>query len=147
MSKRFSPLAASADAVSNFIRLHFGTRGGANFVQQTLTYGASIAWALGSGLHGIVTITDANAFVLAAPTFQGVAFSAVAPFTSMQGLQIKLTYKNTSGGAHGAGTFNAIFKTSGNFAAVATGFNRTLCFEWDGSNFVEQWRTAADVAN
>lgn len=147
MTQRFSPLAVSADARTGFPTLTPGTRGGTGYVQQTLTYGPSIAWELRSGLHGIVTITDAVAFVLAAPTFGGVALSAVAPFTSMAGLRIALTYRNTSGGAHGAGTFNAIFKTSGNFAAIATATNRTICFEWNGANFIELWRTAADVAN
>lgn len=147
MTKRFSPLVSAADAVSNFETLGIGTRGGGNFVQQTLTYGASVAWALGSGLFGIVSVTDNVAFAIAAPTLGGVALSAVAPFTSMQGLAIVLRIRNTSGGAHGAGTFNAIFKTAGAVPAIATGNSRCFAFAWDGSNFVETFRSAADIAN
>lgn len=142
-----SPLVQSADAVSGFHRLAFGTRGGHSYQQQTLTYAASVAWALGSGTMGIVSVTDNVAFVIAAPTLNGTALSAVAPFTSMQGLSIILTIRNTSGGAHGAGTWNAIFKTSGNVPAIATGNSRSFCFIWNGSNFIEMFRTAADVAN
>lgn len=140
-------LVASIDATTNIHNLAFGTRGGHSFGQQTLVYGAAIAWNLLLGTHGIVTVTDGNAFAFSAPTFGATAFSAVAPFTSMQGLTIRLTIRNASGGALGAGTFNAIFKTSGNASATATGNSRSYDFEWNGSNFIEIFRGANDVAN
>lgn len=112
------------------------------WVQQTLTYGAAITFEVSTGTHGIVTITDAVAFVMSAPTVGGVA-----PTADMAGMRIRYTWRNTSGGAHGAGTFNAIFKTSGALAAIATGFNRTYEFEWNGTNWIEIFRGAADVAN
>ncbi len=105
----------------------------------TITYAASMAPDLSMGNEFVFTITDANAFALANPTN--------APPTGFDGVFL-FTYRNTSGGAHGAGTFGALYKVSNaNFAAVATGFSRTIAFRWDGTNMVEIWRTAADVAN
>lgn len=147
MSKRFSPLVVSADAVSGFETLKPGTRGGANFQAQTLVYAPAVLFPIDLGLQGIVSVTDAVAFAFSPPTLGGVALSAVAPFLSMGGLILKLTIRNTSGGAHGAGTFNAIFKTAGAVPAIANGSSRSFEFAWNGSNWVEQFRGAADVAN
>lgn len=107
-------------------------------ILTALTYGAAIALNAALGNEFVFTITDANAFVLSNPTN--------APTSGDQ--VILVTYKNASGGAHGAGTFGTLYKVSNaNFAAVANGFNRTIAFRWDGTNWVEIWRTAADVAN
>lgn len=104
----------------------------------TVTYSAAPAINAALGNDFIITITDAVAFVVAAPTnTPPTGYSQV----------IRITFRNTSGGAHGAGTFNAVFKTSGNVPAIATGNSRTIAFRWDGTNWVEIFRTAADVAN
>jgi hypothetical protein len=86
-----------------------------------------------------MTITDGNAIVVAAPTNPPAA-----------GLcqDISFTVRNASGGAHGALTWNAVFKTQATaFSAVANGNSRTVFFRWNGTNWVELVRTAADVAN
>lgn len=126
-----------------------GTKGATSESQQTLTYGAAIAFEVQSGNHGIVTVTDGVAFVFSAPTYGGVAFAALSASVALAlaGYRIRLTIRNTSGGAHGAGTFNAAFKTAGAVAAIATANNRSMEFEWNGANWIEQWRGAADVAN
>ncbi len=87
----------------------------------------------------VMTITDGVALVVAAPTNPPAA-----------GLcqDISFTVKNASGGAHGALTWDAVFKTQATaFSAVANGFSRTVFLRWDGTNWVELVRTAADVAN
>lgn len=104
----------------------------------TLTYGTSIAIDASLGNEFVVTVTDAVAFAFAAPT---------NPPPSGKDQIIYITVKNASGGAHGAGTFNAVFLTSAALAAIATGKNRTIAFRWDGTNWVEIFRTAADVSN
>jgi len=107
-------------------------------VLTTLTYGPTIALDASLGNEFVFTITDNVAFVLSNPT---------NPPPSGQDQIILVTYQNTSGAAHGAGTFGTLYKVSNaNFAAVATGFQRTIAFRWDGTNWVEIWRTAADVA-
>jgi len=142
-------ILSAYDASGALPRFVTGAKGADDFLQQTLTYGPAIAWEYASGDMGIITITDAVAFVLGAPTLNGTAFGTLSSSlrTALGGAVLRVTYRNTSGGAHGAGTFNAAFKTSGGFTAVATGFNRSLEFVWNGTNWIEQFRTAADVAN
>lgn len=107
-------------------------------VLTTLTYGPTIAVDVSLGDEFVVTITDAVAFVLSNPTN--------APPTGFDQI-ITVTFKNGSGGAHGAGTFGTLYKTSANLAAIADTKNRSIAFRWDGTNWVELYRTAADVAN
>lgn len=107
-------------------------------VRTTLTYGAAIAIDASLGNDFVVTVTDAVAFAFSAPTN--------TPPTGFS-QQINITVRNGSGGAHGAGTFNAVFKTSAAVPAIADTKSRTFSFVWDGTNWVEVFRTAADVAN
>jgi hypothetical protein len=104
----------------------------------TLTYAASIALDASLGNLFVVTVTDAVPFEFAAPSNQ-----PAAPNSQV----IVITIRNGSGGAHGAGTFNAVFKTSAAVPAIADTKNRSFCFRSNGTNWVELWRTAADVAN
>jgi hypothetical protein len=105
----------------------------------TLVYGPSIAIDASLANLFVVTITDAVAFVTAAPT---------NPPAGSASQVITITYRNASGGAHGAGTWNAIFKTQATvFSAIANGFSRSMSFRWNGTNWVELVRTAADIAN
>lgn len=103
-----------------------------------LVYGPSIAIDAGAGNQFVVTLTDGVAFAFAAPT---------NPPGATFGQQITITIVNASGGAAGAGTWNAIFKTDGNVPAIANGKNRTFGFLWNGTNWVETFQSAADVAN
>ena len=104
----------------------------------TVAYSAAPVIDASLGNFFVMTITNANAIVVAAPTNPPAA----------TGQMIWFTVKNASGGAHGALTWNAVFKTQATaFSAVATGNSRTICFRWDGTNWVEMMRTAADVAN
>lgn len=105
----------------------------------TTVYGVAPVVDLSLGNQFVMTITDAVAFVFAAPIN-----------TPAAGLEQvwAITCRNAAGGAHGAGTFNAVFKTQATvFPAIANGFSRTIWFRWNGTNHVEIGRTAADVAN
>ena len=126
-----------------------GSKGANGFTRQTVVQAASLAIEYQSGQHVTVTLTTNAAFVFAAPTFGGVAFSALSSSqaAALAGVLLRITVSNTSGGAHGAGTFNAAFKTIGNWPATADTTNRTMEFEWNGTNWIEQWQTSADVAN
>ena len=105
----------------------------------TVTYGAAPVIDASLGNFFVMTITNGNAIVVAAPT---------NPPAAGISQMIWFTVRNASGGAHGALTWNAVFKTQATaFSAVATGNSRTVCFRWDGTNWVEMVRTAADVAN
>lgn len=104
----------------------------------TVAYGPAPAINAALGNLFVVTVTDAVAFAVAAPTNPPAAGLSQV---------IVLTIRNGSGGAHGAGTWDAVFKTSGNVPAIADTKSRSFCFRWDGTNWVELWQTAADVAN
>lgn len=122
-----------------------GTAGQATFgsrIQEpliTVTYSAAPVIDASLGNLFVMTITDGNAIVVAAPT---------NPPAGSNAQLIAFTVRNASGGAHGALTWNAVFKTQATaFSAVANGFSRTVFFRWNGTNWVEMVRTAADVAN
>lgn len=105
---------------------------------NTLTFGASIAIDASLGNAFTVSATSGAAFAFAAPT---------NPPPTGVSQELAITVKNASGGVLGAGTFNAVFKVSGNVPAIANGFNRTIGFRWDGTNWIEVWRGATDVPN
>jgi hypothetical protein len=105
--------------------------------QIVLAYSAAPIIDASLGNEFVMTITDNVAFVLGAP---------INPPPTGYNQKIRLTYRNTAGVAHGAGTLNAVFKGAA-LTAVATANNRTLEWQWNGVNWVEQWRGAADIPN
>jgi len=118
-----------------------GTSQGARLTQPliTVTYSAAPVIDASLGNLFVMTITDNVALVVAAPT---------NPPSGSDSQEIVFTVRNASGGAHGALTWNAVFKTQATvFSAVANGNSRTVRFRWNGTNWVETVRTAADVAN
>lgn len=85
---------------------------------------------------GSLTVTD------------GVAFNFNAPTNRCDGRIFAVIFKNTSGGAMGVITFNALYKLAGAFVAPLTGNQRTYVFRDDGGgNIHEVSRTPADVVN
>jgi hypothetical protein len=96
-------------------------------VLGTVTYSASMTPDASVGDIQGITITDATAFTINAPT------NAVA------GRSMTLRFKNTSAGTSGAGTFNAVFKMA-SFAAVATATSTLITFFYDGTNWIEMGR-------
>lgn len=107
-------------------------------VLTTVVYGVAPIINAALGNEFVVTVTDAVAFAFGVP---------LNPPAAGLDQVIVLTIRNASGGAHGAGTFNAIFKTSAAVPAIANANSRSFCFRWNGVNWVEFYRTAADVAN
>ncbi len=73
-----------------------------------------------------------------------VAFTINAPTNPTLGQRITIRIENGSGGALGAVTWNAIFKMTA-WTQPADVFSRSIDFEWNGGNWVESGRTAADV--
>lgn len=108
-------------------------------VLTQVVYSAAPVIDASLGNDFFMTITDGVALVVGAPT---------NPPAAGQCQDISFTVRNGSGGAHGALTWNAVFKTQATaFSAVANGSSRTVFFRWNGTNWVELVRTAADVAN
>lgn len=100
----------------------------------TITYSASMTPDASLGDMQVITATN------------GTAFTINAPSSGLTGQEMELMIRNTSGGALGVATFNAVFKMTA-WTQPANGFSRTIYFRNDGTNWVEVGRTAADVAN
>lgn len=104
----------------------------------TLVYSAAMTPLANAGNHHTVTATNGVAFTFNAPT--GTPAAGIRQ-------RLVLRVRNTSGGVLGAVTFNAVFKLGAAWVSPANGFSRTIEFDWDGTNWVEANRSAADVAN
>lgn len=102
---------------------------------NAITYSASMTPNPFLGSVQSITATNATAFTINAPTSGAIG-----------GQTITIVIRNTSGGALGVATFNAIFKMTA-WAQPATGFNRSITFMFDGTNWVESTRAASDVPN
>lgn len=108
------------------------------FQSVVLTYAAAMTPDLSMGDYFIITATNGVAFTINNPTNPPLAGDT-------QRLVFRI--RNTSGGAAGALTFGVLFKIGAAWAQPATGFSRAIEFLWDGTNWVESFRSAADVAN
>ncbi len=106
----------------------------------TITYvsGGAMAMDASQGSMFVLTITDGVAYTIPAPSN-----TPVTGFSQ----RLLLTIRNTSGGVLGAATFNAIYKLGAAWTNPANGFSRSIEFRWNGTNWVEYARAAADVAN
>lgn len=102
---------------------------------QAPAWGAAVAIDANDGLAVTVTATDNTPGVIGAPAH------------AVTGQVLTLTIKNASGGALGGTTFNAVFKLGAAWADPANGFSRSIQCRFDGTNWVELFRSAADVAN
>ena len=108
----------------------------ATFVAPTFGAAITIDTSLGSGsLWQRITANAATAPTIGAPS------------TAVAGQKLLVTLRNASGGAMGATTWNPIYKLGAAWTNPANGFSRSIGFVFDGTNWVEFNRTAADVAN
>lgn len=99
----------------------------------TPAFSASIAVDASTTGHAVVTATS------------GAAFTIAAPSNAAKGRLLTFDIVNSSGGALGAITWDASLKMAGAFTAPANGKRRTITFRHDGSSFVEQSRSTADI--
>lgn len=100
----------------------------------TVTYSASMTIDARTGNEQVITATN------------GTAFTINQPSNPNAGQYLEITIRNTSGGALGTATWAAVFKMT-TWTQPATGFSRTIIFRYNGTNWVEKGRTAADVPN
>lgn len=97
-------------------------------------YGVSVAINAALGNQFDVVVTNGTAFAVALPT------------NPKDGQSITVKLQNNSGGVMGAVTWNAVFKMAA-WVSPATGFSRSITFRYNGFNWVEVGRTAADIPN
>lgn len=101
------------------------------------TYGPTVTIDLSQGAWFRITVTNGVAFTVSNPINVG----------SMSGPEIQITIRNTSGGAAGVLTFGALYKIGAAWVQPATANSRTIQFSFDGTNWIETGRSAADVSN
>jgi hypothetical protein len=101
----------------------------------TLTYGATVNTNAGVADNFIITVTNGTAFTIAAPT------------NATTGQTVTYMIRNASGGAIGAITWNAVFKINATAIAPANGTSNSIEFLYNGTNWVELFRSALDVPN
>jgi hypothetical protein len=100
----------------------------------SVEYAPSITFDAATGGTFIVTVTD------------NVNFTINAPVNGEISQRMLVVIRNTSGGAMGAITWNAAFKKTA-FTNPANAFSRSIQYVFDGTNWVEFSRGAADVPN
>ncbi len=98
-------------------------------------YSASITFRALFGELFQIVVTDGNAFTINAPT---------SPFASKE---ILIEIYNNSGGTMGTISWNTVFKMNDAFTSPANGQRRRIRFRYDGTNWRETWRQAADQPN
>ena len=76
----------------------------------------------------------------------GATYTVAAPIGGIAGQRISIKDINSSSGAGGAYTWNAIYKMAA-WTRPAAGYSRSIDFIYNGTNWVEVSRTPADVPN
>lgn len=99
----------------------------------TITYSASMTPNALMGNFQRITVTN------------GTAMTINAPSNPKNGQELTFDILNSSGGAMGAITWNAVFKLAGAFTNPASTKRRTIRYYYDGTNWVEINRAAADI--
>ena len=102
-----------------------------------LTYGTSIATNAALGSSFTIVATDGTGFTIATPTNPTI------------GQTLTYDIKNSAGGAHGTITWGTGFLNggagtvgAGAFVTIANTKRRTISFYYDGTNWIELFRTA-----
>jgi hypothetical protein len=154
-------VAAWAQDVNNTVYRALGTGGVApataaavvaNLGAVTLTGAQTLTNKVYVGLKNSPTYSTsitpnaalANWFIITAT--DGVGFTINAPSNATTGQSITFTIKNTSGGAMGTLTWDAVFKKA-TFTNPANSNNRSVTFNYDGTNWIQVAQTGTDVPN
>lgn len=111
-------------------------RAGSRFVPRIIAQAYSASMTIDSSLGNLAEITANN----------GTAFTINAPTNPKTGQKLTVVIFNTSGGALGAVTWNAIFKLSA-WTQPANGNNRAITFYYGGTAWRQINQTGVDVPN
>jgi len=102
--------------------------------RKTFPYDGNLNFDASLGNEFVCTVTG------------GAALAMNAPTNPRTGQRITIRFRNTSGGAMGTITWNAVFKLAA-WTNPANGFSRAIDFDYDGTDWIEVGRTPADVPN
>lgn len=110
------------------------TNGSVGRQRYALPYSSGIWPNLANGNIQVITATDEN------------SFSVQNPINAVAGQQMTLIIRNASNGSLGAIYWGSAYKMSA-FTSPASGFSRTIEFEYDGTYWVQTFMATADVPN
>lgn len=114
----------------------FQTLGGSaqTIVLQTVAGAGTVSIDASAGDEQYLTVSTGSGFTIGAPT------------NATTGQLLVINIRNSSGGALGTVTWNATFKMAA-WTSPGNANSRSIVFRYDGSNWVERFRTPADVPN
>lgn len=133
--------AISYDAIQD-IR----TTAAPTFASLTLTKALTVG-LVNPAYQATVAIDAAQGNLFRITATNNVGFTVSNPTNAATGKVLTVMVRNTSGGALGVLTWDTLYKLGAAWSQPATGFSRSINFEYDGANWVETTRGAADVAN
>ena len=159
-------IGKDAGATVDVVHAILGTVGGTRFGVDAAATTGLYATAAGGQLNADVPVSStrcrskslpltyaatmnpdaATADRLTITVTNGSAYGITNPINGVSGDALTFTIKNTAGGAIAVPTFDTLYKLAA-FVVPATGFNRSITFRYDGTNWVEVGRTTADVPN
>lgn len=114
-----------------------GVIGGPNLITfDAVVVTSPITPTVANGLFVRLTLSNNGAYTLNVPSG-----------TVASGAHLQVMVRNIIGGAAGVMTFAAGYKLGAAWAQPATAFSRSIDFTFDGTNWVETGRSAADVSN
>lgn len=99
-----------------------------------IAYSATMATDAGIARRYTITPTDTTAFTISNPT------------NPTDDAEIEYTFLNSSGGTMGTPTFGAAFKLGAAFDKPANGKTRVYRFRYNGTNWLETYRSPADIS-
>lgn len=111
-----------------------GNEGSLTLAQVTVPYSASMTINAAKGNEYGITVANASAFTINAPT------------NPKAGKRITIWIVNASGGVMGVITWNAVFKMSA-WTNPANSFNRSIDFVYNGTNWYQTSQTGVDIPN
>jgi hypothetical protein len=100
----------------------------------------------GNAYSASITIDAATGDYQSIRPSNGVAFTINAPLNPREAQRMTITIANISGGALGVITFNAIFKMIA-FTSPNNGFNCSLVFFFDGTNWIQEGPQSLQIPN
>lgn len=95
---------------------------------------------------GAVTIDARTADSYTLSPSSTAAFGINAPLNPVAGQVLTITIRNTVGALAGIG-WAAVFKFAPAFVLPANGFSRSITFHFDGTNWIERYRSTTDIPN
>lgn len=100
---------------------------------QTPTHGAALRPAPNQGGYCRIRVTDAKTLTINAPS------------ASLAGTDLTFEITNATAGALGAIAWDRAFRLAGALPSPAAGKIRTITFTFNGTNWIERGRAAADI--